>query len=158
MLRYLMSGTIPNEAFIKSRIGADAEDMMKRGPSASGSPLTAVSRGVGRRLRRALAQAGGIPRAARYLGKEFRVLICGTLLGKHGVEAIREAVFRTSGECHRWMYDRVSLKRLLERSGFSQIRVCTAFESHIESFASYGLDVVRGQIRKPDSLYMEARK
>ena len=158
MLRYLTSGTIPNEAFIKSRIGADAEDMMKRGPSTSDSPLTAVSRGVGRRLREALGQAGGIPRVARYLRKEFGVLICGALLGKHGVEAIREALFRTSGECHRWMYDRVSLKRLFERSGFSQIRVCTAFESHIESFASYGLDVVRGQIRKPDSLYMEARK
>lgn len=158
MLRYLTSGTIPNETFVKSRIGADAEDMMKRGPASSDSPLPAVQRGLGRRLRDALSQAGNITRVARYAREEFAVLLCGTLVGRHGSEAIREALFRTSGECHRWMYDRVSLQRLLERSGFSQVLVCTAFESQIEGFASYGLDVVKGRIRKPDSLYMEAVK
>lgn len=158
MLRYLMGGAIPNEAFIKSRIGADAEDMMKRGRSASDLSPAVVSRGPRSRLREALSQAGSIPRVARYLREEFAVLLCGTLFGRHGSEAIREALFRASGECHRWMYDRVSLKRLLEQSGFSQIRVCTAFESQIEGFASYGLDVVKGRIRKPDSLFMEGVK
>ena len=158
MLRYLMSGTIPNEAFIKSRIGADAEDMMKYNPGESGSPLPAASRGLLRRLRDTLSQARNITHVARYAREEFSVLLCGALLGSHGSKAIREALFRVSGECHRWMYDRVSLQRLLERSGFSEARVWTAFESQIEGFASYGLDVVNGRIRKPDSLFMEAVK
>ncbi|MDP1946351.1 MAG: methyltransferase domain-containing protein [Nitrospirota bacterium] len=158
MLRYLTSGTIPNEAFVKSRIGSDAEDMMKHGPAASDPSLPVVQRGLVRRLRDALSQSGSITRVARYAREEFAVLLCGALLGRHGSEAIREALFRTSGECHRWMYDRVSLKRLLEQSGFSKIRVCTAFESQIEGFASYGLDVVKGRIRKPDSLFMEGMK
>lgn len=158
MLRYLTSGTILNEAFVKSRIGSDAEDMMKRGRASSDSSLPAVQRGLGRHLRDALSQAGNITRVARYAREELAVLLCGALLGRHGSEAIREALFRASGECHRWMYDRVSLQRLLERSGFTQVRVWTAFESQIEGFASYGLDVVKGRIRKPDSLFMEAVK
>jgi hypothetical protein len=56
------------------------------------------------------------------------------------------------------MYDRVSLKRLLEECGFTHVRVCTAYESRIEGFASYGLDIVDGRVRKPDSLFMEAIK
>jgi hypothetical protein len=56
------------------------------------------------------------------------------------------------------MYDRVSLKRLLEESGFTRIRVCSAFESRISGFASFGLDVINGAVRKPDSLFMEAVK
>lgn len=158
MLRYLRSGTIPNEAFIKSRIGADAEGMMKHGSAESGSPLPAVQRGLMRRLRDVLSQAGSITRVARYAREEFAVLLCGALLGRHRSEAIREALFRASGECHRWMYDRVSLQRLLERSGFTQVRVWTAFESQIEGFASYGFDAVKGRIRKPDSLFMEGVK
>lgn len=160
MLRYLMSGTVPNETYIKSRIGADAEDMIKRGTASTESHPPATQRGVGRWLRDAVSEAGNprslITRVARYAREEFAILLCGTLLGRHGLEAIREALFRTSGECHRWMYDRISLQLLLERSGFSQVRVCTAFESQIEGFTSYGLDVVKGRIRKPDSLFMEA--
>lgn len=158
MLRYLTSGAIPNEAFIKSRIGGDAEDMMKCGPAESGPSSPAVQRGLVRRLRDALSHAGNITRVARYARKEFAILLCGALLGSHGSKAIREALFRASGECHRWMYDRVSLQRLLERSGFTQVRVWTAFESQIEGFASYELDVVKGRIRKPDSLFMEGVK
>jgi predicted SAM-dependent methyltransferase len=162
MLRYLMSGAVPNETYVKSRIGADAEDMITRGPASTESHPSAIQRGVGRRLRDAVLRSKNLRNLltgfAKYAGEELSILLCGSLLGKQGREAIREALFRTSGECHRWMYDRVSLQRLLERSGFSQVRVCTAVESQIEGFASYGFDVVKGRIRKPDSLYMEAVK
>ena len=162
MLRYLMSGAVPNETYVKSRIGADAEDMITRGPASTESHPSAIQRGVGRRLRDAVSRSKNLRSLltgfAKYAGEELSILICGSVLGKQGREAIREALFRTSGECHRWMYDRVSLQRLLERSGFSQVRVCTAVESQIEGFASYGFDVVKGRIRKPDSLYMEAVK
>jgi len=69
------------------------------------------------------------------------------------------ARFRTSGEVHQWMYDRYSLKLLLQQAGFSDIRVCMADESFIKDFKSYQLDSDDyGNTRKPDSLFMEARK
>lgn len=73
----------------------------------------------------------------------------------------REAVasFREGGEIHRWMYDRVSLRRLLEEVGFREIRVCGATESRIRHFVSYQLDTdAEGKVRKPDSLFMEAER
>lgn len=67
--------------------------------------------------------------------------------------------FRKSGEVHQWMYDRYSLKILLEKAGFNSIRVCKANESKIPDFNSYLLDIESdGSIRKPDSLFMEATK
>lgn len=162
MLRYLMSGAVPNETYVRSRIGADAEDMIKRGSGLTEPYPSAIQHGLRGRLRDAVSRSKN-PRSlltgfAKYAREEVAILLCGALLGRQGREAIREALFRTSGECHRWMYDRISLQQLLERSGFSQALVCTAFESQIERFALYGLDVVKGRIRKPDSLFMEAVK
>lgn len=72
-------------------------------------------------------------------------------------EGAQEAAFRQSGEVHRWMYDRVSMKRLLAEAGFSAIKVCAADESAIPNFASYCLDTDdAGRVRKPDSLFVEA--
>ena len=74
-------------------------------------------------------------------------------------EGAQEAVFRRSGEVHRWMYDRVSLRRILEESGYINITVCRADESRIPKFANYNLDTDEsGSVRKPDSLFMEASK
>jgi predicted SAM-dependent methyltransferase len=67
--------------------------------------------------------------------------------------------FRLSGEVHQWMYDRYSLRVLLQNVGFRNIRVCRADESDIPSFNSHLLDIeADGSVRKPDSLFMEARK
>jgi glycosyltransferase involved in cell wall biosynthesis/SAM-dependent methyltransferase len=67
--------------------------------------------------------------------------------------------FRLSGEAHLWMYDRLSLTRLLKRLGFTEIVVRTAQESDIPDFEKYLLDVeADGAVRKPDSLFIEARK
>jgi predicted SAM-dependent methyltransferase len=67
--------------------------------------------------------------------------------------------FRLSGEIHQWMYDRYSLGKLLSDADFQEITVCSATQSIIPAFNTYGLDVSRdGSIRKPDSLFMEARK
>lgn len=67
--------------------------------------------------------------------------------------------FRLGGEVHQWMYDRFSLGRLLKNAGFRNIRVVQANESAIPNFASYCLDTdQQGNIRKPDSLFMEAIK
>jgi hypothetical protein len=69
------------------------------------------------------------------------------------------ALFRQSGEVHKWMYDRLSLGELLQQAGFSDIRVCAAGESRIPQFNTYLLDLTEnGSTRKPDSLFMEAVK
>ncbi len=73
-------------------------------------------------------------------------------------KALQIGQFRLGGEVHQWMYDRYSLTNLLEEVGFNEVRVCNAFESDIENWDSYQLDVLNGEIRKPDSLFMEARK
>lgn len=70
-----------------------------------------------------------------------------------------ESSFIQSGEIHRWMYDRVSLGRLLHASSFTDVRVCQADESRITAFVSYRLDTDEtGAVRKPDSLFIEASK
>ncbi len=67
--------------------------------------------------------------------------------------------FRLGGEVHQWMYDRVSLGRLLASAGFCEVRVCKADESAIADFMSFALDTdENGRVRKPDSLFMEAHK
>ena len=67
--------------------------------------------------------------------------------------------FRSSGEIHLWMYDRYSLGRLLQESGFKNVKICRANESDIPNFNGYLLDIeANGAVRKPDSLFMEARK
>jgi len=74
-------------------------------------------------------------------------------------EMMKIAKFRLSGEIHQWMYDRFSLKKLLKDCGFEGIRVCAADESGIPNFNSYLLDIEpNGQVRKPDSFFMEAEK
>jgi predicted SAM-dependent methyltransferase len=66
--------------------------------------------------------------------------------------------FRSSGEIHQWMYDRYSLSLLLKQNGFKNIAIKTAYESDIPEFSTFNLDVVNGEIRKPDSLFVEAFK
>jgi hypothetical protein len=56
------------------------------------------------------------------------------------------------------MYDRYSLTELLKDCGFKNIEVVNAFESKIDDWSRFQLDVVKGEIRKPDSLFMEGVK
>jgi SAM-dependent methyltransferase len=82
-----------------------------------------------------------------------------SLLGDIDYRALQIGRFRQSGEVHQWMYDRYSLSRLLEQVGFERVRICQANESAIPNFGDYQLDVEPdGQIRKPDSLFVEAVK
>lgn len=78
--------------------------------------------------------------------------------GNRCVRQYRIGKFRTSGENHLWMYDKLSLKALFKRCGFCDIEKQNAFRSKIPQFSIYELDVKNDEIRKPDSLYMEAVK
>ncbi len=97
-------------------------------------------------------------RAMRGVRQRLALAAVSMIEGAEGRAAYREGRFRNSGEIHRWMYDRVSLARLLREIGFAEPVVCGADESRIPDFDSFQLDRVDGFARKPDSLYVEAIK
>jgi predicted SAM-dependent methyltransferase len=62
-------------------------------------------------------------------------------------------------ERHRWLYDRLSLARLLAAIGFREVAVSAHNKSKIPSFEIYHLDALEdGSIRKPDSFFIEGVK
>ena len=64
-----------------------------------------------------------------------------------------------AGETHRWMYDEYSLRDLLEKIGFRDVRVETCLTSRIADWLSFKLDQnPDGSEYKPESLYMEGLK
>ena len=56
------------------------------------------------------------------------------------------------------MYDRVSLRQLLLDTGFIDFKIVSATSSTITNWEHFNLDTTNGIIRKPDSLFVEARK
>lgn len=73
-------------------------------------------------------------------------------------QKLRVAQFRNGGEIHQWMYDRYSLKILLQNCGFTDVQVVTAFSSRIKDWNTFELDGKNDLVRKPDSLFIEAKK
>lgn len=65
-----------------------------------------------------------------------------------------------SGEAHKWMYDRLDLKILLEKNCFVDFSIMNYNESNIENWFKYSLDKSSlGDFpRKPDSLFVEVKK
>lgn len=126
--------------FVRARVGSEAEQLW----------ANIALRPAQSRWRRALQ---GLTRSPprRVLASVLRSAREGTFAA-----AVREGIFRSSGEVHRWMYDEFSLGRLMARSGFSDVRRRSATESEVPNFDSYQLDSVDGRVRKPDSLFMEA--
>lgn len=66
--------------------------------------------------------------------------------------------YRKQGELHQWMYDAVSLVRLLQSTGFKDAKVRTFNDSDIPDWSLYELEVRNGKVLKPDSLIIEAIK
>lgn len=80
------------------------------------------------------------------------------IAGRNAAKAFEIGTFRQSGEIHYRLYDRYSLNKILTAAGFSKTMLCPAHESQIQNFDYYELDVINGESRKPDSLYIEAVK
>lgn len=147
MERYLRSKAVNNSAYVVARIGPEAMKYMGVASETNGTNSSAF--GV-------KSMISAVARKVRSVASSSLRTFFAAASGK--LEALRVGHFRLSGECHRWMYDRFSLKQLLDQCGFSQVRTCSAFESGIVDFSSFGLDVLDGKVRKPDSLFMEAIK
>jgi len=73
--------------------------------------------------------------------------------------AVFDQNFKSSGELHQWMYDFYALEELLSEIGFINIERKKFNTSNSVDFLKYGFDSdENGNIRKPDSLFIEAIK
>ena len=143
MRQHLLDPNLRRATFVRSRIGAEFDAAL--GSPTSTSLLARLRRKGARRLV-AMARDRAARGALHLIG------------GRRARANYEIGSFRDGGEVHKWMYDRYALAKLMERVGFTSIERCDAFTSRILGFAGYGLDVLNGQARKPDSLYMEGIK
>jgi len=148
MKQWMQGPQIPNREFVAGRVGLEAF-----GPSAKNSHTTQAAATSKRPS--SVARWG---RKLTRLKRRVAHFALKTLLGAEATTALTEGEFRQSGEIHRWMYDSVSMAQTLEALGFEDAVAVGGAESRISNFASYQLDVVDGEVRKPDSLFMEAVK
>ncbi|MFZ5940799.1 MAG: class I SAM-dependent methyltransferase [Bacteroidota bacterium] len=151
MKDYLAKEHLPNEQYLLSRWGGEFTGLRKALLAARKSDHGAQSGEgkveTGRRKGSVRAALGKLLFSGE---KEYR---------PSDSELIREAEFRKKGEIHRWMYDRYSLARILVSAGFTGPVKMEAGHSQIPGWSSFGLDTrPDGSVRKPDSLFMEARK
>jgi predicted SAM-dependent methyltransferase len=93
--------------------------------------------------------------------KNFRRLFKESLISKvlgNEYALLQEARFRKTGEVHYCMYDFSRLKDVLSKCGFTSITQESFNTSLIPEWSSYKLDEINGQVRKPDSMFIEAVK
>ncbi|MFN7503667.1 MAG: class I SAM-dependent methyltransferase [Dolichospermum sp.] len=144
MERFLLKSNLANKEFILSRIGAEAENYW-------------LSQTTQKSVWEKISN-----KKPSWFFEKTRNLILKSLVrmiaGNEAKQAFEEGLFRNSGEIHRYMYDRFSLRRLLKQSGFTNVCVCRPDDSRITDFNNYNLDVLNGKTRKPDSLFVEAIK
>jgi len=144
MVDFLANLPAEQRAYVRSRVGAEADRIWEvhsaNSSNASSNPLNV---GLGSLSRWRLKLASMLVRF---------------IAGESALNSFKRGLFRDGGEVHQWMYDRYSLKRLLEQVGFVDIKVCAADESRIAGYEKYALDMKNGAVRKPDSLFIEATK
>ncbi|WP_210412920.1 class I SAM-dependent methyltransferase [Leptospira gomenensis] len=139
MLKHWKQTPLPAEDYIIKRLGSEVKDALKEiriQPVADPQGRPAIHSRIIHRLKKY---------CLRILGYTYEM----AEIGK----------FRKSGEIHYCMYDEYSLRRVLLETGFVGPNRCAADQSNIPDFSSYRLDTeLDGSVRKPDSLFMEARK
>lgn len=147
MARFLADLSEKDRRFVRSRIGVEADGFWALRQALPGSyRLNTLVKKI---------RLGKLLKLSREKLAGWLVYL---IAGKTAYKSFKVGSFRASGEVHQWMYDRYSLKRLLEKAGFVDVKICTANESRIPEYEKYSLDVLNGIVRKPDSLYIEASK
>ena len=140
MLEYLQRSGLPNETFVRERLGEEAARILSPAQPETHRSWNAAWRAVLREIR---------TRYERMLSTVFA--------GREAAQALAIGRFRLCGEAHQWMYDSYSLSRLLLAAGFISPLVQSAHSSLIPEWPRYGLDVTpQGEAARPNSLYMEA--
>lgn len=151
MKKYLSNRNITNKDFILSRLGYEAENILKKIEIKS-LEKNDIKTNLKKLHSRSLQF---LFRKTRYYILKIIISFIGGIELKH---AFDEGVFRNSGEVHRWIYDFYSLKRLLESVGFREVQRLKANQSNIKNFNIYSLEIVNGKIRHPSSIFVEAFK
>jgi SAM-dependent methyltransferase len=139
---YMASDEIQNSGFVKARVGDEFSRCQNH------AEHTAKTPNGWQRIHDAFQRSK--TRLTRWTIKR--------LMGKQALKSFDEGQFRNQGEIHRWMYDRYSLKMLCQSCGFVDFHVRSATESFIEEYETFELDAVAGNVRKPDSLFVECRR
>ena len=147
MARFLADLSEKDRSFVRSRIGVEADGFW--------APRQALP---GTYQLNTLVQKFRLGKLLKRLREKLAGWLVYLVAGKAAYKNFKMGSFRASGEIHQWMYDRYSLKRLLENAGFVDVKICTANESSIPEYEKYSLDVSNGSARNPDSLYIEASK
>ena len=142
MGRYISTGALSNEDFVKSRLGE--EFLQCQSPTSSDESVKTFS--------------GKIKASVSQFKHKMARRVVRWLLGGEAQQAFDEGMFRQQGEIHRWMYDRYSLRQLCQNTGFEDFRVCDSGTSEIANFSQFELDEVDQLTRKPDSLFVECRR
>lgn len=141
MAAYLFQDRVENLDYVYGRLGNEARQLREQHQNKK-SKVTRKPKGSIRSLFR-LPSFRGILKRYLLAGEEQPLAV-----GK----------FRMGGEIHQWMYDRFSLGRLLQESGYADVRKLSALESSIPGWPDYKLDAENNMVHKPDSLFMEATK
>ena len=148
MGKFLTSGKVTNQKFVVERCGDEVKNIMNSPRTYSSFNTEAVKPKV--------SLVTELYRILRYRGRKER--ICRLLQSEEKSRMLSIGRFRLGGEIHQWMYDRHSVRRLLNENGFRSFEIKSAFESNIERWSEFQLDGKNGVVRKPDSLFVEAKK
>lgn len=153
MAVYLEQESLPNADFVIQRIGKTAQQIIFAGEQKR-SQVNKEHPNLKTQIKTFIKPFYHFLRDPSHRREIFLQLLLGS-----EYEALQIGRFRQSGEVHQWMYDRYSLKRLLEHCGFSDVVQRSAVESYIENWHQFNLDTEPdGSVYKSDSLYMEAVK
>ena len=147
MGRLLGTDNLLNEQFILERTGFSGKEISRQFSAKQ------VQQGVLQRVK-----SKSFKQIIHAVTKKIDRGFLKVLLSKKKMEYLDLGKFRMSGEIHYWMYDRFSLTRLLQESGFRNISLKTSFSSNIPNFDSYELDVKDGVAFGPTSLFIEGIK
>ncbi|WP_038029196.1 class I SAM-dependent methyltransferase [Thermonema rossianum] len=154
MAKYLCQEHLPNEEYVYKRIGEEGRAIRRAFLTHHKTKERAGSK---------QAEQEHPPLWRRFLSGVKRLIRNAffkteSIYSPENHDAYRIGKFRLSGEVHYWMYDRYSLKKLLEQSGFRKVQLKSPFDSDIPGWSTFELEVRDGIVFKPDSLFMEAYK
>ncbi|MEN0047262.1 MAG: methyltransferase domain-containing protein [Bacteroidota bacterium] len=139
MEEYLNQIEILNEDYIIDRIGYNGRYLRTRAKKKTSNSLNV-------NLRKKLSNL--------FHPRNLRTNFLNLILDKKEQEYLRIGKFRQGGEIHFWMYDDVSLKKLLAKHSFLQIQRENFDSSKITNWDSYELDVKKGMIYDPTSQFI----
>jgi predicted SAM-dependent methyltransferase len=142
MANYLFQPTILNEDFVFERIGEEGRALRKRvieyqrnNSEIERTPVLSWKQKMKNKIKQRILNRLNIQDESHTIG-----------------------TFRLGGEIHQWMYDRYSLFYLLKQKGGIEFAVKSAFESKLSNWSDFELDGRNGEVRKPDSIFIECVK